>query len=118
MRSSSGSAAEEGSRRGSGGTGLGHLAITALLLGRPAPPAAETAVLGAMRAHRVSMMGLSRDLLGTFWGFSVAMGLVVALLSAEPFYGLALCGAALLAMATRWPNEGELDRILRGRLVL
>lgn len=47
-----------------------------------------------------------------------ALGLVVALLSAEPFYGLALCGAALLAMATRWPNEGELDRILRGRLVL
>jgi hypothetical protein len=46
-----------------------------------------------------------------------ALGLVVALLSGEPFYGLALCGAALLAMATRWPNEGELDRILRGRLV-
>ncbi|WP_437943390.1 hypothetical protein WMF27_37355 [Sorangium sp. So ce281] len=57
----------------------GHLAITALLLGRPAPPAAETAVLGAMRAHRMTMMGLSRDLLGLFRGFSVAMGLVLAL---------------------------------------
>ncbi|WP_437756981.1 hypothetical protein [Sorangium sp. So ce1389] len=32
-------------------TGIGHLAITALLLRRPAKPAAETAVLGAMRAH-------------------------------------------------------------------
>ncbi|WP_437954392.1 hypothetical protein WME76_22650 [Sorangium sp. So ce119] len=60
-------------------TGIGHLAITALLLGRPAPPAAETAVLGAMRAHRMTMMGLSRDLLGLFRGFSVAMGLVLAL---------------------------------------
>ncbi|WP_437507225.1 LIC_13387 family protein [Sorangium sp. So ce1099] len=60
-------------------TGLGHLAITALLLGRPATPAAETAVLGAMRAHRMTMMGLSRDLLGLFRGFSVAMGLVLAL---------------------------------------
>ncbi|WP_437946425.1 hypothetical protein WME98_37055 [Sorangium sp. So ce296] len=39
-------------------TGIGHLAITALLLGRPATPAAETAVLDAMRAHRMSMMGL------------------------------------------------------------
>lgn len=46
-----------------------------------------------------------------------ALGLVVALLSGEPFYGVALCAAALLAMATRWPNEGEVDRILRGRLV-
>ncbi|WP_437626776.1 LIC_13387 family protein [Sorangium sp. So ce1151] len=60
-------------------TGVGHLAITALLLGRPAPPAAEKAVLEAMRAHRTSMMGLSRDLLGLHVGFSVAMGLVLAL---------------------------------------
>ncbi|MGK4004923.1 hypothetical protein WMF31_19990 [Sorangium sp. So ce1036] len=60
-------------------TGLRHLAITALLLGRPATPAAETAVLGAMRAHRMTMMGLSRDLLGLFRGVSVAMGLVLAL---------------------------------------
>ncbi|WP_438017236.1 hypothetical protein WMF18_41730 [Sorangium sp. So ce315] len=56
-----------------------HLAITALRLGRPATPAAETAVLGAMRAHRMTRMGLSRDLLGLFRGFSVAMGLVLAL---------------------------------------
>jgi hypothetical protein len=47
-----------------------------------------------------------------------ALGLTVALVSGEPFYGLALCGAALLAMVTRWPNEGEVGRILRGRLVL
>ncbi|WP_437665611.1 LIC_13387 family protein [Sorangium sp. So ce1182] len=60
-------------------TGLGHLAITALLLGRPATPAAETGLLGAMRAHRMTRMGLSRDLLGLFRGFSVAMGLVLAL---------------------------------------
>ena len=60
-------------------TGIGHLAITAVLLGRPATPAAETAVLDAMRAHRMTMMGLSRDLLGLFRGFSVAMGLVLAL---------------------------------------
>jgi hypothetical protein len=43
------------------------------------------------------------------------LGLVVALLSGKPFYGLALCAAALLAMATRWPSESEIDRILRGR---
>ncbi|WP_437711026.1 LIC_13387 family protein [Sorangium sp. So ce448] len=71
-------------------TGIGHLAITALLLGRPASPAAETAVLGAMRAHRMTMMGLSRDLLGLFRGFSVAMGLVLAL------HG-AVCALAALA---------------------
>ncbi|WP_437672551.1 LIC_13387 family protein [Sorangium sp. So ce131] len=59
-------------------TGLGHLALNALLLRRPATPA-KTALLGAMRAHRMSMMGLSRDLLGLFRGFSVAMGLVLAL---------------------------------------
>lgn len=46
-----------------------------------------------------------------------ALGLLVGLLTGEASYGMALAGAALVGMATRWPNEGELDRILRGRLV-
>ncbi|WP_437691508.1 LIC_13387 family protein [Sorangium sp. So ce176] len=76
-------------------TGIGHLAITALLLGRPATPAAETAVLDAMRAHRMSMMGLSRDLLGLFREFSVVMGLVLALHGAV----CVLAAPALAALA-------------------
>ncbi|WP_438017238.1 LIC_13387 family protein [Sorangium sp. So ce315] len=43
------------------------------------PSSRRCSVLGAMRAHRMTMMGLSRDLLGLFRGFSVAMGLVLAL---------------------------------------
>ena len=60
---------------GAPGQGIGRISDT----GWEATPAAETAVLGAMRAHRMTMMGLSRDLLGLFRGFSVAMNLVLAL---------------------------------------
>jgi hypothetical protein len=45
------------------------------------------------------------------------LGLLVAMISGKSFYGVVLCAAAGLAMLTRWPREGELDRIVRGRLV-
>lgn len=43
------------------------------------------------------------------------IGLVISTLSGSAFYGLVLCGAALLGMLARWPRASELDRLLRGR---
>jgi hypothetical protein len=39
------------------------------------------------------------------------LGPAVAFLSGEPRYGLVVCAAALLAMATRWPRSAEALRL-------
>ncbi|HYG65135.1 MAG TPA: hypothetical protein VEL74_21320, partial [Thermoanaerobaculia bacterium] len=49
---------------------------------------------------------------------AAVLGLVVALLSGNRFYGTVLCAAALLGMLTRWPRASEVDRLLRGRTSL
>jgi hypothetical protein len=46
------------------------------------------------------------------------LGLFVSLLSGRILYGVILCLAALAGMLTRWPRAAEVDRILRGRLIL
>ena len=46
------------------------------------------------------------------------LGLLVSLLSGRIYYGIVLCLAALAGMLTRWPRAAEVERILRGRLVL
>jgi hypothetical protein len=43
-------------------------------------------------------------------------GLLVALTSGSATYGVVLCLFSLLAMLTRWPRAGEVDRLVRGRL--
>lgn len=43
-------------------------------------------------------------------------GLLVALTSGSAAYGVALCLFSVLAMLTRWPRAGEVDRLVRGRL--
>ena len=43
------------------------------------------------------------------------LGMVVAFLSGTVFYGIALGGASLVAMLTRWPGVADVDRIARGR---
>lgn len=46
---------------------------------------------------------------------AAVLGLLVALLTAMPSYGVIVCGAVLFAMLTRWPRAGEVDRLIRGR---
>ena len=44
------------------------------------------------------------------------VGLLVALASGSPAYGVLLGFICAIAMATRWPRGTEVDRIVRGRL--
>jgi hypothetical protein len=46
---------------------------------------------------------------------AAVLGLVIALLAGRSSYGIILCGAALIGMLTRWPREGEADRLMRGK---
>lgn len=46
---------------------------------------------------------------------AAVLGLLVALLTAMPSYGVIVCAAVLFAMLTRWPRAGEVDRLIRGR---
>jgi hypothetical protein len=58
---------------------------------------------------------------GTLISFAILetaalVGLLVALTSGSPTYGVLLCFICAVAMATRWPRGSEVDRIVRGRL--
>lgn len=89
-----------------------RLRSTILRRGIPRNPAlkpeTETVLASYKRATLISFLLLETAAL---------FGIGVALVSWTWYYSLILCIAVLLAMFTRWPNAGELGRILRGRLV-
>ncbi|MGY0236896.1 LIC_13387 family protein [Longispora urticae] len=59
-------------------TGVGHTVLDTLMSLRPTPPADE-AITAAMKAHTLEIGGIARSTSDLLNGFSIAMGLAIAL---------------------------------------